>query len=804
MRESGAHPGFGWAALASGLLVAAFGIVQMAAWHLQWTAALRITPGSVPMMYNTALALAVTGVAVATAARGASRWIRVAGVVDLMLGAPVLAQDAFGWDLRIDQLFVRAHLLATSEHPGRMAVNTALCLVVMGASLLAWRLHATRWHRSALAAGGAVVASVAVVALFGYLAGLPHAYAWSPPASMSVQTALSMLVVASSLLALSSATRTRLSVPVAEWIALPAGTAAFAISLILWQVFADMGRSTTISAAGASRAALFLSLLTGGMLALMTWLAQHANAGRREARGLTAALQEEMERRELAERSVRDSELLLFQLLDAVPVGLFICTPDGRPYFANQVANTLLGGPGARHDLTADELTTVFTTCIAGTDQPYPPETLPAVRAAAGVSSHVDDIEVHRPDGVFPVEAWGAPLTDDDGRVRFGLAALVDISKRRAVERSLIQHAALLDMAHDVIYIKDAHHRLTYWNRGAEITYGWTREEAIGQVVYELLRTELPEPMESIEAAVRRDGQWDGELVQHTKYGERRVVSSRFVAEYTPDGTLCSFMTINIDITARKQAEAELARRAEELRTLNLELTRSNDELEQFAYIASHDLSEPLRAISGPISLLARRYEGQLDADADGFISFAVDGCERMQTLINDLLAFSRIGRLQVSGVEVDANVVADTAVAALQMAILDGRAHVTRDDLPRVSASASQLGQLFQNLVANAIKFASPGVEPRVHIGARQVGDDWRFAVTDNGIGVESEHRERVFGMFKRLHTRTAYPGTGIGLALCRKIVERHHGLIGIDDGPDGLGSTVWFTLPLRKDDLS
>src|SRR6185436_8146888 len=260
-------------------------------------------------------------------------------------------------------------------------------------------------------------------------------------------------------------------------------------------------------------------------------------------------------------------------------------------------------------------------------------------------------------------------------------------------------------------------------------------------------------------------------------------------------------MAINTDVTARKMVEAELARVAVEREELNVDLKRSNDELEQFAYIASHDLSEPLRAISGPVSLLARRYQGQLDADADRFIAFAVDGCERMQTLIDDLLAISRVGRVEMKMSTVDVNALVGAVLAAVRPAVEARHAAVTSDDLPAISGDAGQLNQLFQNLISNAIKFTPPDVEPGIHLGCQRQDDHWRFTVTDNGIGIDERHRERIFGMFKRLHTRDAYPGTGIGLAVCKKIVERHRGTLGVADGPDGRGTTFWFTIPQQQE---
>src|SRR5664280_231186 len=371
----------------------------------------------------------------------------------------------------------------------------------------------------------------------------------------------------------------------------------------------------------------------------------------------------------------------------------------------------------------------------------------------------------------------------------------------RAAEGELSEKATLLDLARDAIFIRDADMHITYWNQGAETAYGWSKEEVLGTVSLDLLRTELPAPIDELEGLLRRDGYWEGELISYDRAGRRIVEASHWVPQCRGDGSLKAVMSINTDISAQKAAEKELRRRAAELDQLNRDLKRSNDDLEQFAYAASHDLAEPLRAISGPVSLIARRYQGQLDEDADRFIGFAVDGCERMQALINDLLAFSRIGRLDEGRIDVlDTDKVLAAVLAVLGPTLDERAAKVEVGDLPQVRANVSQLRQLFQNLIGNSVKFTPPDVRPHVHIACRHHGDYWRFTVTDNGIGIAPQHRQRVFGMFKRLHGREDYPGTGIGLALCHKVVEWHGGEIGVDDGPGGVGSTFWFTLPTRE----
>ena len=248
------------------------------------------------------------------------------------------------------------------------------------------------------------------------------------------------------------------------------------------------------------------------------------------------------------------------------------------------------------------------------------------------------------------------------------------------------------------------------------------------------------------------------------------------------------FATVFIDITERKQAEADLQR------TLT-DLERSNQELEQFAYVASHDLQEPLRMVASYTQLLAQRYEGQLDDRAKKYIHYAVDGAIRMQTLINDLLAYSRAGSRAKPLEPTDSAAVFAMAQRNLAAMIEENQAIITNDALPTVPADASQLVLVFQNLLANAIKFRGHD-QPRIHVSAQDRQDEWVFTIRDNGIGIEARHAERIFVLFQRLHTREEYPGTGIGLAVCQRIVERHGGNIRFESQP-GIGTTFFFSLP-------
>ncbi len=225
------------------------------------------------------------------------------------------------------------------------------------------------------------------------------------------------------------------------------------------------------------------------------------------------------------------------------------------------------------------------------------------------------------------------------------------------------------------------------------------------------------------------------------------------------------------------------------------ELERSNGELEQFAYVASHDLQEPLRMVVSYVQLLQRRYKDKLDKDANEFIAYAVDGSKRMQELINDLLALSRIGKRGKDFELTDCETVIDRVVSNLEMSIRESGAKITRDSMPTLIADNSQLVQLFQNLIGNAIKYCNEDV-PRIHISVKQNGKDIVFSVSDNGIGIDPQYNERIFTIFQRLHGKDKYSGTGIGLAICRKIVERHGGKIRVGSQP-GKGSTFYFTMP-------
>jgi PAS domain S-box-containing protein len=406
------------------------------------------------------------------------------------------------------------------------------------------------------------------------------------------------------------------------------------------------------------------------------------------------------------------------------------------------------------------------------------------------------EIELQRNEERLYAVVEGVPA--HDGGENDSLRVIVtDVTERKQAEQGLAESrqrlAGIVGSAMDAIVSVDAAQRIVLFNTAAEKMFRCPAAEAIGQP----LERFIPERFRATHAGYVREfgasGTTNRAMGQLALLSALRADGEEFPIEASiSQGEVHGqklFTVILRDITARKQAEQALQRIAEEL-------ARSNKDLEHFAAVASHDLQEPLRVMTGFVQLLQKRYQNQLDAEADQFIAFIVDGAQRMETLIKDLLVYARVGSRELELAPTDAAAVLRQAVHNLSTSIQETAAEITFGELPTVRADAGQLAQLFQNLLGNALKFHGEA-PPKIRVEALRQNDHWLFSVRDNGIGIAPEFLDRIFLIFERLHTRRKYPGTGIGLAICKRIVDRHGGRIGVQSEP-GQGTTFQFTIPI------
>jgi PAS domain S-box-containing protein len=396
----------------------------------------------------------------------------------------------------------------------------------------------------------------------------------------------------------------------------------------------------------------------------------------------------------------------------------------------------------------------------------------------------------------FPIEIMLSPLESAEGILV--TAAIRDISVRKDAEKHLAQmegrYRGLLEAAPDAMVVVNQRGEIVLLNVQAEKQFRYHRDELVGQEVTNIIPVGFAERLlaDDLRSAEDALGQQIGtgiELIGRRKDGSEFPIEIMLSPLESVDGIL---VTAAIrDISVRKSSEEHLVKTVAELK-------RSNDELQQFAYVASHDLQEPLRMVASYTQLLAQRYKGRLDSDADEFIAYAVDGSNRMQRLIKDLLAYSRAGTNGKVRHEISSENALKEALTNLRATIEESGAVVTHDLLPAITMDETQLVQLFQNLVGNAIKYRTPEV-PHVHVSAaKNGGNEWTFCVRDNGMGIDPQYFERIFIIFQRLHGREEFKGTGIGLAICKKIVERVGGRIWVESQLEK-GSTFCFALPER-----
>jgi PAS domain S-box-containing protein len=504
---------------------------------------------------------------------------------------------------------------------------------------------------------------------------------------------------------------------------------------------------------------------------------------------VTAAIRDISVRKD-AEKHLAQMEGRYRGLLEAAPDAMVVVNPGGDIVLLNVQAEKQFGY--RRDELVGQKVKNIIPQGFA---ERLLADGLRSVEDALAqqIGTGIELMGRRKNGSNFPLELMLSPLESSEGILV--TAAIRDISVRKTAENHLAQmegrYRGLLEAAPDAMVVVNPAGEIVLLNVQAEKKFGYSRDELVGQRVINIIpegfaERLLADALRSVEDALAQQIGTGIELTGRRKDGSDFPIEIMLSPLESAEGILVTAAVR--DITTRKKAEAHLLQKVEEL-------NRSNEELGQFAYIASHDLQEPLRMVATYTQLLSRRYKGKLDSDADEFIAYAVDGANRMQRLIQDLLAFSRVGTKGQELLDISSEDALQQALLNLRSAVEESGALVTHDPLPAVLADETQLIQLFQNLVGNAIKYQGPGV-PRVHVSAaRNGGKKWVFSVTDNGLGIDSQYFDKIFGMFQRLHKREEFAGTGIGLAICKKIVERHGGSISVESQP-GQGSTFRFAL--------
>ncbi|MGZ3709528.1 MAG: sensor histidine kinase, partial [Bdellovibrionota bacterium] len=448
------------------------------------------------------------------------------------------------------------------------------------------------------------------------------------------------------------------------------------------------------------------------------------------------------------------------EVLDVLPIALYITDSEGRLTYFNAAAAKL---SGRTPQLGVDQWCVTWKIFQAdGT--PLPHDKCPmAVALKGGEIAEGIECLAERPDGTsFWFTPYPAVLRDAEGKITGGINLLVDITSRKlaqwTAEREARLLGAIVDSSDDAIVSKDLNGTITSWNKSAERLFGYTAEEIIGRSVTLLIPLDRQEEEPKIIARLKAGERVDHfETLRRRKDGTLLDISLTISPVRNASGQIVGASKIARDITQRKRAEAEIR--------------RANQDLEQFAFSASHDLQEPLRSVKIYSELLTRRYHDKLDGQALEFLGFVRSGATRMELLVSDLLAYTQVSKQEKGTDSVDANAALTTVLDGMSGSISESGTRITSDPLPTVQMHGMQLQQLFQNLIGNAIKYRSPERTPEIHIAAAHRSEGWTFSVTDNGIGIAPEYKEKVFGLFKRLHTSDEYAGTGIGLAICQRI---------------------------------
>ena len=513
----------------------------------------------------------------------------------------------------------------------------------------------------------------------------------------------------------------------------------------------------------------------------LVWFTQYATALRNSAGEITGSIHIliEITDRKLAEI---DNDQPFRAIVETTPECVKIVAPDGKLLLMNSQGLRIIGAPSAEavaglnvYDLVAPEDLAKFREMNE--------------RVCNGEKASIEFDIIGLQGERRRMETHATPLRQRDGTTAH-LAFTRDITDRAKAERDTLLLGAIVENSDDAIISKDLNGIITSWNSSGERLFGYTAEEIVGKPITLLIPPDHLDEEPQILARLRR-----GERVDHIetrrvrKDGTLLDISLTISPVKDSSGKVIGASKIARDITDRKRIEVRQ-------KQIENELRRANEDLEQFAYSASHDLQEPLRSVKIFSELLTTDYGDAFTGEAREFLKHLRTGASRMEMLVHDLLSYTQVMKFDKPAELADTGAALSAALANLTGTIEEAGAKVTSDPLPSLYVHGAHLQQLFQNLIGNAVKYRSPDRAPVIHVGASRGDGHWDFSVSDNGIGIDPEYREKIFGLFNRLHTNDQYSGTGLGLAICQRIVGRYQGRIWVDSVP-GKGSTFRFLFP-------
>lgn len=505
-------------------------------------------------------------------------------------------------------------------------------------------------------------------------------------------------------------------------------------------------------------------------------------------------LREALTDREHALQEAQTAREFLETTLASIGDAVISTDLQGHIVFANPVAQSLVGWSG--EELVGRRLDDVFRIVneFSRAKVESPVSKVLREGTIVGMANHT--VLIARDGTEIPIDDSGAPIRDADGAIQGTVLVFRDVTARRRADAVTRLLASIVESSGDAIIGHDLNGSITSWNRGAERIFGYSAEEAIGQTTALISDLKFPDEMPDMLKRIEKGESIEQyQSTRRKKSGETVDVSIKISPIYNEFGRVVGASKIGRDTTEQMLSARRLANANSALKRSNDNLARSNEDLERFAFVASHDLQEPLRMITVYSQLLLREFTGVPGDDAKMFMEYIAGGTKRMRELLADLLAYSEIGSRQDEPTSpVDLNVLVEEVKQNLKASIDDTGAAVSTDRLPTVNAHLGHLVPLFQNLIGNAIKYRS-AEPPQIRISVQAEAGHWRFAVADNGIGIQPEYKESIFVPFKRLHGKSI-PGTGIGLAICQRVIERYGGRIWVES-EFGHGAEFIFTLP-------